>query len=180
MPSTKKKILLIRFGAIGDIVLTTSVIRCLKLQRPDLSLHFATKRSYASILQHNPYIDQLHCYEGSFLKLMQSLRKEQFDWVIDLHNNHVSWVVKCILNVSSFSVNKIKLEKSLMVAFKWNRLPALHITDRFFQTVQSFGVKNDGKGMEYFIHEQDQVDIGLHFPICPQTDGNFFILNEAF
>jgi hypothetical protein len=37
------KILVIRFSSIGDIVLTTPIVRCLKQQLPHAQIHFLTK-----------------------------------------------------------------------------------------------------------------------------------------
>ena len=51
------KILIVRFSSIGDIVLTTPVVRCLKTQIDNAEIHYATKAQYESILQNNPYID---------------------------------------------------------------------------------------------------------------------------
>jgi heptosyltransferase-2 len=54
------KILIIRFSSIGDVVLTTPVLRCLKLQVPGVELHYLTKLGFKILLEHNPYIHQIH------------------------------------------------------------------------------------------------------------------------
>ena len=38
-----------------------------------------------------------------------------------------------------------------MVNFKWNKLPPLHIVDRYFNAVHNLGVKNDGDGLDYYL-----------------------------
>ena len=55
-----KKILLIRFSSIGDIVLTTPVVRCIKKQLPDVELHVLTKAAYHPIYAANPYINKVY------------------------------------------------------------------------------------------------------------------------
>jgi ADP-heptose:LPS heptosyltransferase len=80
------------------------------------------------------------------------LRAERYDYVIDLHNNQRTWLMKLLLGVQSFSFSKINFEKWLMVNFKINRLPSLHIVDRYFDTVKNIEVVNDGKGLDFFIH----------------------------
>jgi ADP-heptose:LPS heptosyltransferase len=57
-----KKILIIRFSSIGDIVLTTPVIRVAKKQFPDAEVHYVTKEVFKNILIHNPYIDKVHTF----------------------------------------------------------------------------------------------------------------------
>src|SRR5690606_11680917 len=83
-----KKILVVRFSSIGDIVLTSPVLRCLKQQRPQWALHFLTKDIYRPIVAHDPNIDRLIGYEpGEWDRLIAQLRKERYDLIVDLHNN---------------------------------------------------------------------------------------------
>ena len=44
-----------------------------------------------------------------------------------------------------------------MVNFKINKLPSVHIVDRYLDTVRYLGVKNDSLGLDYFISENDEV-----------------------
>jgi len=55
----KTKFLIIRFSSIGDIVLTTPVIRCLKQQVEGSTVHFVTKKQFLPLLQANPHIDKI-------------------------------------------------------------------------------------------------------------------------
>ena len=73
------KILVIRFSSIGDIVLTTPVIRCLKEQMPEIEIHYLTKKQYIPILQSNPYITKIHLFKDNFQELIPKLKAEQFD-----------------------------------------------------------------------------------------------------
>ncbi|WP_416441425.1 glycosyltransferase family 9 protein [Phnomibacter sp. MR] len=151
------KFLIIRFSSIGDIVLTTPVVRCLKTQVPDAEVHFLTKQSFKSILAHNPYIDQLHLVNDDLGETIRQLQAIHFDYVIDLHHNLRSLRVKRGLQVKSFSFNKLNIEKWLLTNLKINRMPAVHIVDRYLQTLSSLGVLNDGKGLDYFISKSDHV-----------------------
>ena len=154
---TQKKILILRFSSIGDIVLTTPVVRVLKAQL-DAEVHYATKERYANILQSNPYIDRVHTLGDSLNTLVQELKIEQFDYVIDLHHNLRTLRIKQRLGVKSYSFPKLNVEKWLMVQLKINQLPNVHIVDRYLETVQPLGVKNDALGLDYFIPEKDEVE----------------------
>jgi ADP-heptose:LPS heptosyltransferase len=151
------KILIIRFSSIGDIVLTTPVVRCLKKQLPEAEIHYLTKRSFAKILEANPYISKVHYLDNDLDKAIADLKTEDFDCIIDLHKNLRTIKVKRALKKKSFSFNKLNVEKWLLTAWKINRLPPVHIVDRYMQTTESFGVKNDGAGLDYFIPETDVV-----------------------
>jgi ADP-heptose:LPS heptosyltransferase len=150
------KILIIRFSSIGDIVLTTPVIRTIKTQL-DAELHYASKIQFKAVLDGNPYIDRIHFLQDSLADLIGGLRKEKFDYVIDLHHNLRTRIIKMALGVRSFSVNKLNIEKWLMVNLKINRLPSKHIVDRYLETVSKLGIKNDSLGLDYFIPEKDVV-----------------------
>lgn len=153
------KILILRFSSIGDIVLTTPVVRCLKNQLPQAEIHYATKQSFKSILDYNPYIDKIHCLdECGIFNLISKLRSEKFDAVIDLHNNQRTFLIKSLLLVKSYSFPKLNFRKWLLTAFKINTLPDIHIVDRYFKTVEKLSVVNDGKGLDYFIDRKDEVE----------------------
>ena len=151
------KILILRFSSIGDIVLTTPVIRGLKTQLDQVEIHFATKTHYRSIAEVNPYIDKVHVLDGKLNTLIKSLRSENFDWVIDLHHNLRTLIIKTSLAVPSKSFRKLNFQKWLLVNFKINKLPNLHIVDRYLETVKHLGVKPDALGLDFFIDDKDFV-----------------------
>jgi ADP-heptose:LPS heptosyltransferase len=151
------KFLIIRFSSIGDIVLTTPVIRCLKQQVPGAEIHFLTKQGFRSIVEHNPYVDKVMLLENSFELMVHELKQENYDFIIDLHHNLRTWRVKKALNVKSSSFNKLNWQKWLRTALRINLLPKTHIVDRYMATVKRFGVRNDGQGLDYFIPGKDEI-----------------------
>lgn len=151
------KFLLIRFSSIGDIVLTTPVVRCLKKQLATAEVHFLTKYSFRYLVESNPYIDKCHFLHDDIREIMEDLRNEDFDYIIDLHHNLRTFQVKRSLNKKSFSFNKLNIEKWLYTTFKWDHLPNVHIVDRYMETISGFGVKNDGRGLDYFIPKEDMI-----------------------
>ncbi len=153
------KFLIIRFSSIGDIVLTTPVIRCLKKQVEDVEVHFLTKKQFAPVLSSNPYIDKIHLLEDDLSATLRQLKKEHFDYLIDLHKNLRTFLVKNRLNVLTFSFDKLNLQKWLLVNLKVNRLPDVHIVDRYFKPVSLFEVKNDNQGLDYFVPPGDEIDV---------------------
>lgn len=151
------KILIIRFSSIGDIVLTTPVIRCLKTQVKDAEIHFLSKEIFSDLLVNNPYIDKLHLLNKSFKDTLSQLKEENFDYIIDLHNNIRTFRVKINLRKKSASFNKLNLKKWLLVQFKINLLPEIHIVERYFETCKYFNITNDNKGLDFFIPDDEYV-----------------------
>lgn len=151
------KFLIIRLSSIGDIVLTTPVIRCLKKQLPDSEIHYLVKESFLPVIQHNPYIDKIKTLSHSWELMMHELRDENYDYIIDLHHNLRTLRIKNALRKKSFSFYKLNIEKYIYTSLKINLLPRIHIVDRYMKTVESFGVKNDGAGLDYFISPNEEV-----------------------
>lgn len=155
------KFLIIRFSSIGDIVLITPVLRAIKQQHPgETEVHVLTKRAYAGVLDGNPNVNAIHTIEHSVQEVMNELQNEHFDYVIDLHNNIRSRTVKRALKCPSYTVRKYNIQKWLWVNFGINRMPHNHIVDRYLETLQSFGIKADNHGLEYYIPSTERFPPG--------------------
>ena len=166
-----KKILIIRFSSIGDIVLTTPVIRCLKKQL-NADVHYLTKSSFKGMLNNNPYVDKVHCIDKEISKeLIAELKAENFDFVADLHHNLRTLRLKNALNISSKSFPKYNIQKWLLVNLKIDRMPKIHIVDRYMETVSNLGIVNDMAGLDYFIPESSKVDLSR----LPKIQANGYV-----
>lgn len=173
------KILIIRFSSIGDIVLTTPIIRCIKNQINNVQVHYLTKKQYAIILENNPYIDKLYTIEKSSSEISSSLKKENYDFIIDLHHNLRSAEIKLMLKSKNQTFSKLNIEKWLMVNFKINKLPNKHIVDRYFEAIQPIDVINDGNGLDYFIPQKDKINTSA-LPSAFQNDYIAFIMGATY
>lgn len=151
------KFLIVRFSSIGDIVLTTPVIRCLKNQVENAEIHFLTKKQFEPVLINNPYIDKLWLLEKDLDVVLSEIREVMPDYIIDLHHNLRSGIVKRKLKLASFSFDKINFPKWLIVNLKYDRLPQKHIVDRYMETTRVFDIENDGKGLDYFTSGKDEI-----------------------
>ncbi len=155
----KVKFLIIRLSSIGDIVLTTPVIRLIKNNIENSEIHYLVKNEYVDTLKHNPYIDKIIPYtKQSEDDIIENLHKEGFDYIVDLHKNIRSLKIKKRLKTLSFTFDKLNIEKWLLVNFKIDKLPDIHIVDRYVSALKSFGIENDNYGLDYFITEKDTVN----------------------
>jgi ADP-heptose:LPS heptosyltransferase len=153
------KFLVVRFSSIGDIILTTPVMRHLKKEVEDSEVHFLTKSAFSSLLEVNPYVDRIHSFDGDMQKCIRDLRALQIDYIIDLHNNARSARLKFGLKRMDFSVNKLNWKKWLRVNLKLDRLPEKHMVDRNMDTISNFISQKDKEGLDYFIPEEEEVDL---------------------
>lgn len=153
------KLLVIRFSSIGDIVLTTPVIRCLKQQLPHAEIHYLTKSVFSTLTDTNPYIDKRFYLNDNLPEIIEELKKEKYDEIIDLHHNLRTLRIKKALNIPCHSFNKLNLQKWFLVNFKIDMMPPYGIVERYMETVKHLGVKNDGRGLDFFVKEGENVTI---------------------
>lgn len=157
------KILIIRFSSIGDIVLTTPVIRCLRNKHPNAQIDFLVKEKFKNTLVANPYIDNLIGFEGDLRDTVLDLIKVEYEYVIDLQHNFRSLNITAMLrqafnsNVKIFKVSKLNIKKFIYSKLRINLLPDKSIVERYFATVKKLGVVNDGQGLDYFIPEDEKI-----------------------
>lgn len=144
------KILILRFSSIGDIVLTTPVVRCLKAQLPNVEIHFATKLQYLGILQANPNIDKVITLKGSVSSLAKILRHEKYDGVVDLHANLRTRLLRTLMPGVPFTVFRKQNMRKWLLVKKLTRKPCEHVVFRYMETIKKWGVRYDGKGLDYY------------------------------
>lgn len=152
------KILVVRFSSIGDIVLTTPVVRGLK-QQLGAEVHFLTKERFRPVLEANPYIDVLHTIKKNVAEAAPALKAAGFGYMVDLHSNLRTLQLKLALGIPGASFSKLNLEKWLLVRAKADYLPRLHIVDRYMAAVHKLGVRYDGQGLDYFLPTGAEVDV---------------------
>ena len=173
------KFLVIRLSSIGDIVLTTPVVRCLKKQLADSEIHYLVKPQFKVVIATNPYIDRTHVLQENWNKMIDELKAEKFDYIIDLHHNLRTLRVKKELKIPSYSFNKLNIEKFIFVKLKWNVMPKVHIIDRYMETVALFGVRNDGEGMDYFISGEEEIK-EKDIPVSHQAGYIAIVIGASF
>jgi ADP-heptose:LPS heptosyltransferase len=145
----------VRFSSIGDIILTTPILRCLKSQLK-CEIDFLTKRSYQSILLSNPNIRDIYTLEDNPNGTINFLRNKEYDIIIDLQNNLRSLKIRIGLKIKSFVVKKVNIKRYILIYFGINLLNN-HIVDRYFKTVGYLKVYNDNKGIDYIISNEPQL-----------------------
>lgn len=153
----RKKVLCIRFSSIGDIILCSPIVRALHEQLGH-EVHFCTKEGYAFLMENNKYVSKVHTLHNNELdSLIEILKEEKFDYVVDLHKKYRSKKIVRKLGLPSYSFYKENLEKWLMVDFKIDRLSDKHLVDRYYDGLAELGLVNDGEGLDYFICDETEL-----------------------
>ena len=158
--SNSLKVLIVRFSSIGDIVLTSPIVRVLKKQK-NAQIHFLTKSQYSSIVVNNLYIDKVITIHKSLNEIKEDLIKENYDFVIDLHNNIRSHGLR-FLKVPIKRYSKSNFKKLIYMYTGKNFLNNEHVVDRYFKATSFLDLNNDGKGLDFFIDKKDEVDFDIN------------------
>ena len=145
------KILIIRFSSIGDIVLTAPVIRCLKNQH-NCTIHFLTKFKYKELMEFNPYIEKIYSIKSKTNEVIRDLKNENYDYIIDLHSNFRSFIIKKKLSIKYDTIYKESFERWLYIKTGFNLIKENHVVDRYFKSFKKLPISNDGQGLDYFIN----------------------------
>lgn len=166
------RILIIRFSSIGDIVLTSPVMRCIKKAHPGAHITYVCKEPFRSLVSANPYVDEVLTLNTGLANLKSELKQRTFDHIFDLHNNLRSKRLAFGLSGKYSAFPKLNIEKWLLVNLRINRMPSIHIVERYLQTASSLGVAYDGAGLDYFF-PADAVapDIPFNIYVCMAIGG---------
>ena len=167
---TKTRVLVIRFSSMGDVILTSPVIRALHaLLDGSVEVHFLTKRSFSEAVEGLPGIARVWTIERTTAEVEETLREVGFHYVVDLHANARSGFVKRALRKEEgrtfdLTVDKRSLDKILLVWTGWDRLGGQHVVERYLDTLRPFG--------EALRRLQDVGDEGrLALPPVPSSTG---------
>jgi ADP-heptose:LPS heptosyltransferase len=171
------KILVIRFSSMGDIIYTTPVVRCLKKQIPNAEVHFLTKPAFKYIYDNNPYVDKLLLLKPSLTDTINDIKAEQYDHIVDLHNNLRTTLIKLRTGIKSSTYKKQPIKKWLSLKFKLKLIAPTHLVDRYLEATKPLGIVNDGKPIDYYIKAEHQLDKLL--PLSHQNGYIAFIIGAT-
>jgi lipopolysaccharide heptosyltransferase II len=159
MYQTPERILIIRFSSVGDIVLSSLLVRVLRNRFPHSAIDYLVKEEFADLVRYNPHVSRLLVFpnNGTFRDLhtlRHQIRQEGYDLLIDIHGSLRSHYL-CLGTSHTVRIHKRKFARFLLVKFKWNAYQRLggapSVAHRYVETVQDYGIEDDRKGLELFL-----------------------------
>jgi len=119
-PQKVKKILVIRFSSLGDIILLNPIFKTIKALWPDREMIFVTKYTYRKIAINNPYVDKCVFLneEGKTLSKMiyELANMGRFEYIFDMHNNIRSFLIKLFIRGNyRHTINKFTVKRYLTI-----------------------------------------------------------------
>ncbi len=166
-----KKILVLRFSSLGDILMTTAMLRCLRKRFPLAKIDFAVRDDFKGLLENNPHIDRLWTIRrgSGFTGLWQigrSLSLENYDLIYDAHRSLRSRFLMSTVGAKlKITYPKHYLARSLALTFKFPRLTnRTRMLERFIEPLLPLGVAYDGLGAEFVVSEAQKRSAMLSLP----------------
>jgi ADP-heptose:LPS heptosyltransferase len=165
-----KKILILRFSSIGDIVLTFPVVRSLKVAYPECQIDFVTKKAYLSLLNACQGINEVFVLDNSLRTLKKQIDFQSYDAVLDLHHNLRTQLLTFFTGAKVYRFPKNNWQKWLLTRFKMKPKRRLHVVERYLQTLQTaFGIEIMAPEAHYHVPVQDQFLIADQIGISPKA-----------
>jgi lipopolysaccharide heptosyltransferase II len=140
------EILIIRLSSLGDILLSTPLIRSIKKKFPHITIDYLLREEYKDVLINNPYINKLFLFKRNENSFSDELASDNYDLIIDLQNNIRSASIRNKIKSGSVRIfNKRTLDKLLLVKFKINNLKeAKQIPIRYAESIDGFELDEEG------------------------------------
>ncbi len=154
-----KKVLIIRFSSIGDIVLTTPLLRMFKTTFPECEVDFLTKQKYKEILENNPHVNRiLTLTSDNFWTLIKEINRRDYDMIIDLQIDLRSLLMSVFSGYFQRKVyNTRRFKRFLLITFRKNYYKEKKpVSLRFLETVEDLGINDDGKGADFYFSSSEK------------------------
>jgi heptosyltransferase-2 len=152
-------ILLVRFSSIGDIVLTTPVVRAIRARHPAARITYVVREDLADLLRHNPRIDRLITWRHRepLRPLAQLLRQEEWTHRIDLHGSLRSLQLRRLVGGEWTGYPKHRLQRTLLIATRRRLGGSLGpIVRRYAMAARDLDITLDDRPAEVFVSVEAQ------------------------
>ena len=155
--------LVIRLSSIGDIILTSPVLRALKKKYPDAVIHFLTMDAYRDAISGNPDMDQLILFEKNkyrgitgIYRFSRTLKDTRYDLIIDLHAKIRSRLISAFIKGRVLRYKKRSLWKSILVPLGLARYHVDNtIVKNYFGPLEKIGIFFTDERLTFHVRESD-------------------------
>jgi len=152
----KYKFVIIRFSSIGDVILTTPLVRCLRAKFPDAQIDFLVKKEFAVVLSQNPHLSNIITFDkkagkGELSRIRKFVKQNNYTHILDIQRNIRSVFITAGSGAIVSGFSKKLLERDLLIRFGKNIYKEIKpVYLRYFESAEALSVKYDGKGTEVF------------------------------
>lgn len=163
---TPQRILLIRLSSIGDIVLTTPLVRLLRKRFPDCEIDYLTKSRFKELICHHPELSRVlefpdHGRSADLAHMRKMIRDRRYDLILDLHKNLRSLFLTALQNNGTIRrLKKYGFRRFLLVKTGINLYGHIvPVYKRYLDVAGQLGIENDQLGTELYLPDETVVNV---------------------
>jgi len=159
-PLDAPRIAVVRFSSMGDILLTTPLLRALRERHAAAQITFVTKRAFVPLLAHNPRVDAVIGYDprAALSALADEIRARGITHGLDLHGSLRSRRLRRLVGGRWRGYPKRRVARTVLIRTKRDVYrDRRHVVERYFDAARDLDVKPDDRGLEFFIPRETQV-----------------------
>ena len=148
------RILCVRFSSIGDVLLTTPLVRALHRRHPEAELYFVTKRAMTPLVVENPHLTRVIelAPNERIIDLARRLRPLGATHGLDLHGSLRSAALRWLVPCQWSGYSKRKFARTTLISTKINIYGRpVPVPERYFEAARELDVSPDGGPPEFFL-----------------------------
>ncbi len=134
--------LVVRFGSLGDVILSSATVLSYKIAYPGSRLTYLTKERFRSVVEMFDGVDEIvtvpnHAFTRELVRVLMNLDRGRFDRVIDLHGNFRSWLARSVITANQTIAYPKRRTERWRMSLKHKTLPLEypHTIDLYNQTL---------------------------------------------
>lgn len=176
------KILIIQLRQLGDVLLTTPVIKPLKERFPDAAISFLTEKNASDILSGNPYLDEIITIKrkastSEQLNVIMGIRKKGFDMVLDFMSNPRTAYISFLSGAKVTVAYNTSIRRLLYTV---NVKPAGdYVVDHKLSMLRPFGVEGADNTPYIHVHQEAHDQIASFLKSKGVEDNDFLVCIDA-
>jgi len=163
-----KKILVLKYDRIGDMIVATPIFRELKKKYPSISISVLASKGNKDVIKYNPYVDNIYTnYKNSLLGDFSSLlklRKERFDVCIELEHSVIPHAIlrlrtinpKKIISIHKDGRYGVKGSELQLYDFYTKKDKKGHFGKIWLDTLNFFKVKPTSSKYDIFLSDEER------------------------
>ncbi|MFM8270466.1 MAG: glycosyltransferase family 9 protein [Pseudomonadota bacterium] len=178
MPRTDvRKILILRFSSLGDIIMATAMIRCLRKQFPLAQIDMVVRSDFYQLIEQNPHLDRKLTVDRrqgwkALWQLKRDINRQHYDVIYDAHRSLRSiLLMPWLFAETKIYFKKPYLKRALAMTFKWKSLirGSKRMLERYVEPLEAIGVSYDGLGPELFVPEPSSEENSKWIGVIPSA-----------
>ncbi len=158
-----QSILIVRLSSIGDIILTTPLVRALSHAFPGARIDYVLKKEYYSLIRHHPAVSRVYGLDTSqgmsgLWQLIKEIRGQRYDLILDLHVNPRSILIRELGRpLIHRHYSKLTLKRQMLRLFNINLLKnARPVLERYFSALDGMGIRYDMGCPELYVDRESE------------------------